>query len=804
MLFNYIKIAFRSLLKFKGYAAINLFGLALGLAVGVLIMLYVFDEVSYDTFHANKDRIYRVESFFSKVSSGDKDAIATNAWPVGVTLKKDFPEVESVLYAKNGSMFLVNHNDKRLRQKIHFVSPELLSMFTFPLVQGNPDKALTEPYTAVITESMASKLFPGGDAMNKSIILADTLQFVVTGVAKDIPSNSHIQLDIALSFATYPLLDKDFSYDEGWGNINVSNYILLKAGTDINTFRTKAENVYTEHASNMLKEWGTQSKVIFTPLSDIYLRTTNGNPMGPTGSIDRVYLVSAIAAFVILLACINFVNLTTARSVYRAKEVGLRKVVGSTRGILIRQFLSESFVLTCIALLFAVTITGVLLPVFNQLLDKYYVLNTLISPPILGGIACLVIVVTLLSGYYPAWIMSGLRPAEVLKGKMQSGARGVQLRRTLVVFQFVISLSLVLGTLIVINQLRFMQQQQLGFAKDEIFVVNAARAKSVHADAYETFRNEIRSLAFVEDVTFTNSLPGNPGWLGQVAFPEGKSGDDAISVEYMAVDDHYMQTLGLELIAGERFSKDHAASLKDGLVLNETAVSNFGWASPEEAIGNKITSPSGHPEGEVIGVVKDYHQFGLQQTIGSMVMDFNPNASYMYAIRYKAADTQQLIESLGALWKKHFPGYDFNYFFLDQDFERQYQTEQKLVNVFGLFSIVTIAIAMIGLLGLVSFMVLSKTKEIGVRKVLGADIVQITTLLSKEFIVLVVIANVIAIPLAWITAGRWLESYATRISVNPLVFVIAFIVLLVITLITISFQTVKAASANPVDSLRSE
>ncbi len=804
MLFNYIKIAFRSLLKFKGYAAINLFGLALGLAVGVLIMLYVFDEVSYDTFHANKDRIYRVESLFSKVSSGDKDAIATNGWPVGVTLKKDFPEVESVLYAKNGSMFLVNHNDKRLRQKIHFVSPEFLSMFTFPLVQGNPDKALTEPYTAVITESMAAKLFPGGDAMNKSIILADTLQFVVTGVAKDIPSNSHIQLDIALSFATYPLLDKDFSYDEGWGNINVSNYILLKAGTDINTFRAKAENVYTEHAGNMLKEWGTQSRIIFTPLSDIYLRTTNGNPMGPTGSIDRVYLVSAIAAFVILLACINFVNLTTARSVYRAKEVGLRKVVGSTRGILIRQFLSESFVLTCIALLFAVTIAGVLLPVFNQLLDKYYALNTLISPAILGGIACLVVVVTLLSGYYPAWVMSGLRPAEVLKGKMQSGARGVQLRRTLVVFQFVISLSLVLGTLIVINQLRFMQQQQLGFAKDEIFVVNAARAKSVHADAYETFRNEIRSLAFVEDVTFTNSLPGNPGWLGQVAFPEGKSGDDAISVEYMAVDDHYMQTLGLELIAGERFSKDHAASLKDGLVLNETAVSNFGWASPEEAIGKKITSPSGHPEGEVIGVVKDYHQFGLQQTIGAMVMDFNPNASYMYAIRYKAADTQQLIESLGTLWKKHFPGYDFNYFFLDQDFERQYQTEQKLVNVFGLFSIVTIAIAMIGLLGLVSFMVLSKTKEIGVRKVLGADILQITTLLSKEFIVLVVIANVIAIPLAWITAGRWLESYATRISVNPLVFVIAFIVLLLITLITISFQTVKAASANPVDSLRSE
>jgi putative ABC transport system permease protein len=804
MLFNYVKIAFRSLLKFKGYAAINLFGLALGLAVGVLIMLYVFDEVSYDTFHANKDRIYRVESLFSKVSSGDNDAIAANGWPVGVTLKKDFPEVESVLYAKNGSMLLLNHNDKHLKQQIHFVSPEFLSMFSFPLVKGNPEKALTEPYTAVITESMATKLFPGGDAMNKSIILADTLQFMVTGVLKDIPSNSHIQLDIALSFATYPLVDRSFSYDEGWGNINVTNYILLKDDANVDVFRAKAQHVYTDHAGNMLKEWGTEANVVFTPLPDIYLHTTNESRMGPTGSIDRVYLVSAIAAFVILLACINFVNLTTARSVYRAREVGLRKVVGSTRSILIRQFLSESFVLTCIALLFAVTLAGVLLPLFNQLLDKHYMLNTLVSPAILAGIACLVVAVTFLSGYYPAWVMSGLRPVEVLKGKMQSSARGVQLRRILVVCQFVISLSLVLGTLIVVNQLRFMQQQELGFAKDEIFVVNAARARASSNEVYETFRNEIRSLAFVDEVTFTNSLPGNPGWLGQVSFPEGKSGDDAISVEYMAIDDHYMQTLDLKLIAGERFDKDHAASLEKGLILNETAVSDFGWASAEEAIGKKITSPSGYPEGEVIGVVKDYHQFGLQQNIGPMVMDFNPNASYMYAIRYKAADTQQLIEAMNALWKKHFPGYDFNYFFLDQDFERQYQAEQKLVNVFGLFSAVTIAIAMIGLLGLVSFMVLSKTKEIGVRKVLGADILQITTLLSKEFILLVVIANIIAIPLAWLTAGRWLESYATRISINPLVFIIAFIVLLVITLITISFQTVKAASANPVDSLRSE
>jgi putative ABC transport system permease protein len=804
MLFNYIKIAFRSLQKFKGYAAINLLGLALGLSGGILIMLYVIDETSYDNFHVNGDRIYRVESNFYTPASGEGGALATNAWPVGAVLKKDFPEVESVLYAKNASFLLINQGDKRIRQKIHFVTPEFLTMFSFPLKKGNPEKALTEPYTAVITESMANKLFPGEDALNKTIILSDTLQFMVTGILADIPANSHIQMDIALSFATYPLFDTDFTFDEGWGNLNASNYILLKEGTNVSAFQAKAETIYQDHAADMLKEWGSEAKVIFRPLHDVYLRANNGNSMGPIGSIDRVYLVSAIAAFVILLACINFVNLTTARSVYRAKEVGLRKVVGSTRGILIRQFISESFVLTVISLFFAITITGIVLPFFNLLLDKQYTLSALYSPTVLLGITCLLIAVTFLSGYYPALVMSALRPAEVLKGKMHTSTRGVQLRRSLVVFQFVISLSLVLGTLIVVNQLKYMQQQTLGFAKDEIFVINAARVKSQNPEAFETFRNEMKSLAYVKEVTFTNSLPGNPGWQGQIAFPEGKSGDDAISVEYMAVDDHYTQALGLEVIAGEQFNKDHAASLKDGLILNETAVSLFGWASPEEAIGKKITSPSGYPEGEVIGVVKDYHQLGLQQHIGPMVMDFNPSVSYMYAIRYKAADTQQLIESLGALWKKHFPGYEYTYFFLDQDFERQYQTEQKLANVFGLFSIVTIIIAMIGLLGLVSFMVLTKTKEIGVRKVLGADIFQITTLLSKEFIMLVIVANIIAAPLAWLAASRWLEGYATRVVINPVLFFVAFVALLTITLLTISFQTVKAASANPIDSLRSE
>ena len=466
MFSNYFKIAIRSLVKFKGYAMINLFGLALGLAVGILIMLYALDELSYDRFHANRNRIYRVESNFYAIASGEKDSYPANAWPVGAILKKEFPEVESVLYAKSASFLLLNHGDKHIRQKIHFVSPEFLSMFSFPLTEGNPEKALTEPYTAVITQSLAQKLFPGEDALNKNITLSDTLQFMVTGVMADIPSNSHIQLDMAISFATFPLFDPRFTYDDGWGNININNYVLLKEGTDVEAFKAKAANIYTDRAGAMLREWGAEAKVIFTPMNDIYLRTHSVNPMGPTGSIERIYLVSAIAAFVILLACINFVNLTTARSVYRAKEVGLRKVVGSTRTILVRQFLGESFILTMLSLLLAFIVTAALLPFFNILLDKNYILSALFRPEVLLGMIVLVLLVTVLSGYYPAWIMSGLRPAEVLKGKMQTSVRGVQLRRALVVFQFVISLGLVLGTFIVVDQLRYMQEQELGFAKD--------------------------------------------------------------------------------------------------------------------------------------------------------------------------------------------------------------------------------------------------------------------------------------------------------------------------------------------------
>jgi putative ABC transport system permease protein len=526
--------------------------------------------------------------------------------------------------------------------------------------------------------------------------------------------------------------------------------------------------------------------------------------MGPLGSMDRIYLLSGIAGFVILLACINFINLTTARSVYRAREVGLRKVAGSTRRGLIKQFLSESFVLTLFAFLLATALVGISLPLFNTLLAKQYTLSALTTVPVLAGAAMLILVIAFLSGYYPALVMSGMRPADVLKGKLQHSTKGINLRRGLVVFQFTISFGLVMGTLVILSQLNFMQRQQLGFAKDEIVVINASRATSANPDGYQTFKAQLKSLAIVDDVAFTNSVPGRAGWMGQVAYPEGKSGDAAVSVEYMAVDEDYISTLDLRVVAGSGFDPDFPAHYDDGLVLNETAVSMFGWATPTEAIGKRITSPSGYPAGEVIGVVRDYHQFGLKHRIGPMVMDYNPGSSYLYAVRYKAADTKQLVASMQELWTKHFPGNDFSFFFLDDDFERQYQAEQRLVSVFVVFAVITIMIALIGLLGLVSLMVASRTKEIGVRKVLGADVLGIAGLLSKEFVILVAVANVIAVPLVWYFATAWLENFAWRNSIDPLLFIVTFVLAIIVTSVTVSFQTIRAAMADPVQSLRYE
>ncbi|MEM7298152.1 MAG: ABC transporter permease, partial [Bacteroidota bacterium] len=726
-----LKLAFRNLIKFKTHTAINLVGLSLGLAFGGLILLYVLDELSFDDFHENKNRIYKV------VTNSKGGGMESNAHPIGYHLQNDFPEVESVLYTRRASNFKVNHNDERHDHQVFYAGEELFSMFSFDLISGDPIVALKNPYSVVITESL-EKTYYDGDALGKTLTMRDSIDFNITGVVKDLPKNSHIQFDVLISFSTFPDF-RYFSYTEGWGNFDVRNYLLLKEGTDVISFKSKIENIYTEQVGEWLTEMGMEMSTGLIPLKELYLNDDYWNGFGPNGSGKRVKTVSIIAAFLLLLACINYINLSTARSTHRAKEVGMKKVVGSTKAGIISQFMVESFLLTSIAFLIAMVIIQVSLPFFNELMLKNYDLASFLTTPFVLGMLSLITLVTFLSGYYPALVISAIKPLDTINGKLENTFKGLTLRKGLITFQFFISSGLVLATLLVISQINYMRTKDLGFDKEQILVINATGAPQ--NSSREALRSELTSLTGVQNVTHANALPGRPGWQGQWAYPE-KPGDNHVDTEYMAIDETYLETLGLELIAGRNFDLERPSELVDGLIINETCVLEMGWENAENAIGKQIVSPSQTPQGTVIGVVKDYHGLGLQSNIWPKAMDFTGNRwGRYYAIRYDANQTYDLIKGVEKKWDEFYSSYPLNYFFLDEDFDRQYREENQLAEVLSIFAIVVIVVAAIGLLGLISFIALSRTKEVGIRKTLGASIGQIIFILSKEFILLVLLGN---------------------------------------------------------------
>lgn len=798
MLKNYIKIASRNLARFKVYSLINITGLVLGLTAGVLISVYVLDEIGYDDFHKNGDRIYKVVT--KNLKGGHME---TNAWPVAHLLEEKYPEVQSSLYTRESSM-MVFFEGKRYDHEIHYVGSEFFDFFTFPLLEGDPKTALVNPSSIVITEEMKQRYFGSATALGKTLTLADSLDFEITGVLANIPEQSHIQFDMLLPFSHFAR-NSGFSYSEGWGNFNVRNYILLGERSEITSLHDQAAGLYMqkEYAGDRFRELGMAFELEFIPLKDIYLKSEVYNGFGPKGSIDKVYLVSGIAIFVILLACINFINLTTARSVYRAKEVGLRKLVGSARSSVFWQFLCESFVVTLIAFATVTLIIDLLLPYFNELIGKNYTIEVLFNVKVIVATIILIVAVSFLAGYYPAIVLSSFKPVDVLKGRMQNSKKGIQLRRGLVIFQFFISAALVLSTLIVLQQLDYMRSQDLGFQKEQTLVLDATRVPK--SASHEAFKNALEKFSDVQSVSFNNALPGRPGWQGQWAYPEEIVESSQVTTEYMAIDEHYIETLGLTLVAGRNFDVGNQAELQDGVIINETTVKEMGWQTPENAIGKKIVSPSGFPQGTVIGVVKDYHGQGLQTEIWPKVMDYtSQDFGRYYAIKFNTGKTAELLDLARSKWSEYLGEYDFEYSFLDEDFDKQYEAEDQLIKVFTLFAIITVFIAGMGLLGLVSFMVLSRTKEIGIRKVLGADVFMLARLLSREFVILVLIANLMAIPLVWYFGQNWLENFAYHMQISPLIFILAVIISVTVAIIIVSTQTIKAALTNPVDTLKNE
>ena len=802
---NYLKITVRNLKKHKVYSFINIMGLALGLACCLMIGLYVQDELRYDYFHQDPDRIFKVVSDLKPPGDADVAKLASNGWPVGQSLKAAYPEIEEVVYLRKWPRYAIKHQDQYFFENMLYADEAFFRVFSFPLLQGSSDTALTAPYSLILTEEMAHKYFGEAEALGQSLILNDDLECQITGVVR-VPEHSHLQFDLLLSFATLCAESPEncqAQFADGWYNMNVYNYVRLREGVESDVFEEKISGHVTRSKGEFQ---GYNTTLRLQPLRDIYLRSQRGNGLGPASDIGYVYMLSAIAFFILLIACINFMNLTTARSTKRAKEVGVRKVVGSTWGALMRQFLHESVLMCGLALIAALGLLLLILPFFNQLVGKSIMLADLFNVQAVLLLLAFVLFVGGLAGFYPALVLSSYGPMDVIKNRFQAGLKGTRLRQGLVVFQFAASCVLITATIVVFNQLKFMQSQSLGFEKEQVVVLDARQADAgVRIEKYQAIKQELKAHPSVQSVSASGAVPGRSGWRNQFAQPEGRAEDDGVELEYLAADHDFVETLGLEMAAGRDFSPAYATDKDTAVLINEAAVEHIGWGSPQNAVGKRLDSfGSGKPVGIVVGVVKDYHHHGLQENIGPMMFGITPSAFSLFAVRIDTTDVSASLAHLEDVWDRFFAGYDFRYFFLDDDYERQYLSEKRLMKIFAGFASLAVLIACLGLFGLAAYTAERRTKEIGIRKVLGASGTGIVLLLSKEFSRLILISFGIALPIAYFGLNRWLAGFAYHTKIHAGVFLLTGLVVAAGAWLTVSYQSIKAAGADPVKSLRYE
>ncbi|WP_375444090.1 ABC transporter permease [uncultured Fibrella sp.] len=812
MLTNYIKIAWRSLNNQRGFTFINIVGLALGIACCLLISLYVLDELSYDRFNEKADRIYRVNSDIKFGGNDMHYAVAPD--PMGPTLKANYPQVEAYtrlhyrgnwLVKRAGSTANTREND------IIFADSTLFDVFTLPLVAGaDPGKALAIPNSVVISESAARRYFGAGNAVGQTLIFNNKDAYTVTAVMRDMPTNSHFRTDFFLA-----MRNDDYPWGQ-WFSVNHHTYIVLKPGTDATAFARNFDQVIETYAGpqihqilgsslDQFRKAGNSLRFWLLPLTDIHLRSKQTIELAPNGDIQYVYIFSAVALFILLIACINFMNLATARSAKRAKEVGVRKVLGSERSQLIGQFMAESILTAVLALLLALTLVALIMPLFNSITAKALTINSLLTPSRLFAILLLPVGVGLLAGSYPALFLSSFRPISVLKGAVISrgtGLKAVSLRSGLVVFQFMMSVLLIVGTLVVYRQLHFIQTTKVGFDRERVLTIQDVYGLGKQAEA---FKQDVLRLPGVTTGTLSSYLPTPSNRDDTSFFPEGKTDlSKGMSMQIWGVDYDYMATLGMSLTKGRNFSRSFGTD-STGIILNEAAVKILGVKNP---IGMHISRFNDSENKTrktytVIGVIKNFHFESLRRNIGALSLVLSPQSGAV-SFRISQANVPALLRQIEAKWKQFAPGQPFNYSFLQDSFDQMYRAEQRVGTVILLFSVLAILIACLGLFGLAAFMAEQRTKEIGVRKVLGASTHSIVGLLSKDFLKLVLIAIVIASPLAWYAMTSWLADFAYKVDIEWWVFALAGALAVGIALLTISFQSVKAALMNPVTSLRSE
>jgi putative ABC transport system permease protein len=805
MLKNYLKIALRNLLNNKGYTAINVFGLALGLATCLLIVLYISDELSFDKHHRSADRLFRI------AMEARNEKWAGTPGPVAAGIKTDFPEVESVTRVLKFSgvdrMLLENRNGKKAmpfyETNGYYADSTLFDVFTYDFKYGNARTALKRPNTLVLSENVAEKLFGNIDPVGKVIRVGLTFgdfDYTVTGVYRN-NRKSHIDARFFLSMQNGDMGGWVVSQNN-WAMNNIFHtYVKLHNGSDPQVFESKLTPFLNRHGAADLKASGVSKELFIQPVTDIYLKSSIGNEIAANGSITYLYIFGSIAIFLLLIACINFMNLSTARSEKRAKEVGVRKVMGAVRHSLVYQFLGESMMLAVMGLAIALLIVQLLLPYFNNLTDKN--LDMFVHPAFLYWIAGITLFTGLVAGLYPAFYLSSFKSVSVLKGRLPNVASAVFLRKGLVVFQFTVSIILILGAIVIGQQLSFLQNRNLGFDKEQKLVVPFRTAKA--ATNYNAFREEVLRIPGVQAATSGSVYPGIENIEDLLFYAENKTVHDAVDIHFATVGDDYIETLGLKMATGRSFTKAFGGD-SGSIVLNETAVRELGYDIASVVGKNVFFELAGKRRSlQVVGVVKDFNFRSLHEGIKPYALTTSITDKYQYFIaNINAKDYAAVLAAVGAAWKRLNPDIPFSYSFLDQDFQKNYEKERRTGSIVLYFTCIAVVIACLGLFGLAAFSAERRTKEIGVRKVLGASVGSIACMLSGEFLGLVCVALVIAAPVAWVSMRQWLQGFAYQVGIEWWIFPVTGLFAMSIALLTVGFQSVKAALMDPVASLGRE
>lgn len=797
---NYLKIAWRNLLKNKGYSLINIGGLAIGLACFLLIALFISNELSFDTYHEKKDNIYRVVHHRS-----EEDPTDTWIWgnaPVGPALKSDFPEIIEKVQFSGISDILLKYNNRSFQEsECFYVDPTVFDVFSWPLVAGSPETALEAPYSIVLTETLAKKYFGNENPLGKTLEgiggRAADGTYTVTGIVEDIPQNSHFSFDILMSMSSFQQTRPEiFGW---WGYVDFYTYLLTSKNFDQEVFESKIPGFLDKHIDpEERKEY--YYNFSLESLSSIYLDSSADRQPGETGSLSNIYIFSIIGLFILIIASINFMNLATARSMERAKEVGVRKVIGAERKGLIYQFLGESLILAFIASIIGLVLAFFALPWLGDLTNRIFEFGSLFSAPAMLLYFAVTLFTGLLSGSYPALVLSGFKPVSVLKGAFRKSPQGTNLRKALVVFQFSLSIALIASTVVVYNQLGFMLNKDMGFEKEQQLILDFNWDNTVLGNA-EAIQNELLSLSAVRSVALSRTVPSShfPAAGTDIETPQGNM--ENFTPYIYEVGHNFIQHYKIDVVAGRAFSLDFPADSISSLIVNEAAVKSFGYSDPNDIVGKKFDQWG--RQGTIVGVVKDFNYKSLHQEVAPLTIRQVPYGRY-FSLRMQTDNYQDAIAAVKQKWSEVAPHRPFLYSFLDESFNEQYLADIRFRRLFTIFSCLAIFIACLGLFGLATYSAMLRTKEIGIRKVLGADLRTIVTLLSKDFVKLVGIAILIAIPFSWYSMEQWLNKYAYKIDVEWWVFVLSGILALSIAIFTVSFQAIKSAVQNPVESLRTE